>query len=160
MKIGGHRGLRSDRMSLALYGWGSNLHGQLGQPHKKLYLSEPTLICSDATDIIGASGSNAIVHQGDTFYLYGFCRESSHPTASYAGQKVEWKPNRIFLGQDEVLGYLDPDGYLCQGMTGQRRSVLSWTSAAVDLTNRVMTISGMLYVSDSRRGACIPISHL
>lgn len=111
----------------ALYGWGSNALGQLGQGPHVLTVSEPVHIRA-ADAIVGVNGSQAIIQAGSETVVVG---EPCPDLRKEGGAQV------LPIGKDEVVAWL-VDGQLWKGRVpcGPAR----WRDAAADVAGRIGAI--------------------
>ena len=120
-----------------LVGWGSNLHGQLGQDLSVLQVAAPVDI-DNAERIVCVTATQVLYTRNGQMYLYGYMPGyDSKPTR----HTVPWTNPRAILGQDYVEACLDEDGYLCLGFSNTRCGQTTWQHAAMDKTGRIIAIS-------------------
>lgn len=120
-----------------LVGWGSNLHGQLGQDLSVLQVAAPVTI-DNAERIVCVTATQVLYTLNGQMYLYGYMPDhDSKPTR----HSVPWTNPRAILGQDYVEACLDEDGYLCLGFSNTRCGQTTWQHAAMDKTGRIIAIS-------------------
>lgn len=134
-------GMRERPCRAQLLGWGSNLHGQLGQNLCKLHIAEPTEIdCADS--LVWVTGSQVLYSRQGILYLFGYMPQHEN-TSIPRKYHIPWREPRAILGQDEIKGCIDNDGYLCIGFTTARHGSDRWRHAAMDKTGRIVAVSGM-----------------
>lgn len=132
-------------MSLLLYGWGSNLHGQLRQPFTITKCEQPVYI-DNADAIIGATGSQIFISAGQQSLYYGLTIDDDDWTSEPNQHLVAWKAPRSLLGGDELQSIIDKNGHLCVGIEGIPQTNQTWRDAAMDMTGRVVAITGSLFL--------------
>lgn len=99
-----------------LVGWGSNLHGQLGQDLSILHVAAPVIIDS-ADRIVCVTSTQVLYTLHGQMYLYGYMLGHDSEPKRHC---VPWSNPRAILGQDFVEACLDEDGYLCMGISNTR----------------------------------------
>jgi len=129
-------------MSFRLYGWGSNLHGQLGHPLHLTQYEQPVHI-DNATTIIGATGSQIFVSAGQQLLYYGLTANEENWSSESTKHLVPWDPPRTLIGCEELLSTIDKNGHLCVGMEGKPQTNQSWRDVAMDMRGRVIAITGL-----------------
>lgn len=129
-------------MALPLYGWGSNLHGQLRQPLHMVEFDQPVHM-DNADTIIKATGSQVFLSSGDQSYYYGLTSREEDWTFIPKRNMLSWEPPRALLGNDELLSFIDNQGHICVGLEGKRQTSTRWRDAAMDRTGRVVAITGL-----------------
>lgn len=126
-------------MGKALYGWGSNLFGQLRQPLNETQICQPVrianaeeILCVTATQVIwrDARGARALGYVGVV-----------HDQDVLAPCDTAWTAPRSVLGHDHVCGWIDNEGFLC--FNGQRIGCRVWRDAAMSTAGQVVAITGM-----------------
>ena len=81
--------LAQTNMSKSLYGWGSNLHGQLRRPLAMTQCEEPMYI--DKVDsIIGATGSQIFVSLDQQSFYYGLTADEQDWSSDQERHSLPW----------------------------------------------------------------------
>lgn len=120
----------------ALYGWGSNVHGQLARPLRDVCAREIVHI-APASAILAVSATQVVFRDHDQAFVLGGadCGLDSVPTVT----RTEAMGRAI--GQDEILAYLNRGHvYFPDGTRAEARC--TWRDAAADLTGRILALSG------------------
>lgn len=124
-------------MPRKLVGWGSNLHGQLGQDLSILHVETPVII-DEAERIVCVTATQVLYTLHGRMYLYGYMPGRDSESTRHC---IPWRNPRAILGQDFVEACLDEDGYLCLGFSNNRCGQTVWQHAAMDKTGRIIAIS-------------------
>lgn len=119
----------------ALYGWGSNVHGQLGQPIKNILFTKPIFV-HDASAILASNGSQVFFRDNKKSLVLGYSESQSAlepQTVTFSGQ---------LLGQDNAVASLKKCRICYDGTEYDAPCNMIWATAAVDLRGRVAAITG------------------
>ncbi|WFD39495.1 uncharacterized protein MJAP1_002472 [Malassezia japonica] len=107
-----------------LYGWGSNVHGQLARPLRDVCAREIVHI-APASAILAVSATQVVFRDHDQAFVLGVTRTKAMGRA---------------IGQDEILAYLNRGHvYFPDGTRAEARC--TWRDAAADLTGRILALS-------------------
>lgn len=137
MKSGMNRASHRRHAMPTLYGWGSNLHGQLGRSLDELVVPCPVPI-HRATDIVATNASQLLYRNSGSTYLLGYSSEH-HLEKS---QPIPVQPLGQPVGQDSILAYIN-NGTVCYGKDFcLQGSSMVWKEAAADLRGRIAAITG------------------
>lgn len=135
-------------MPTAIYGWGSNLYGQLGLSLTETETSRPKRIHScDTHDTLVTVTASQVVWQAapDKFTVHGLGLSSTDERTDketlQRTESVQLQAKRL-LGYDRVGGYLGTDGRIHPADTpGSVQHGSEWSDAATNVIGQVLAIS-------------------
>lgn len=120
----------------ALYGWGSNVHGQLARPLRDICVREIVHI-APASAILAVSATQVVVRDHDQALALGDAGDGLDSVPAVTRTEAVGRA----IGKDEILAYLDRGQvYFPDGTRAQARC--AWRDAAADLTGRILALSG------------------